>query len=56
MKEKVINIAANDDSYTSEIKRKLIRVLTENGYNYYEGFNEDHSGWGRCFFKRCKGK
>ena len=41
MKEKVINIAANDDSYTADIKRKLIRVLTENGYDYYEGFNED---------------
>ncbi len=41
MNEKVINIAANDDSYTADIKRKLIRILTENGYSYYEGFNED---------------
>lgn len=40
MKDKVINIAANDDSYTVEIKRKLIKILTENGYNYYEGFSE----------------
>jgi len=41
MKEKVINIAANDDCYTADIKRKLIRILTENGYKYHEGFNED---------------
>jgi NAD+ kinase len=41
MKEKVINIAANDDVYTADIKKRLIKVLTENGYDYYEGFKED---------------
>ena len=41
MKDKLINIAANYDSYTLEIKQKLIDILKENGYSYYDGFCDE---------------
>lgn len=41
MNEKVINIAANYDSYTLEIKQKLIEILKDNGYKYYDGFCDE---------------
>lgn len=41
MKDKLINIAANYDSYTLEIKQKLIEILKDYGYSYYDGFCED---------------
>lgn len=41
MRNKVINIFSNDDSYTYDIKNKLIKILTENGFNYCENFCED---------------
>ena len=41
MKKRVINIAANFDSYTSEIKDRLIEILTDKGFNYYEGFSQE---------------
>lgn len=41
MKDKVINIAANYDSYTLEIKHKLIEILKDNGYKYYDGFCDE---------------
>lgn len=41
MKDKVINIAANYDSYTLEIKQKLIEILKVNGYKYYDGFCDE---------------
>ena len=41
MKEKLINIAANDDLNTADIKRKLIKVLTEKAIPITEGFHED---------------
>jgi len=41
MNDKVINIAANDDSYTLEIKQKLIDILKDNGYSYCDGFSAE---------------
>lgn len=41
MKNKVINIAANYDDYTLEIKEKLIEVLTRYGYDYRDGFSRN---------------
>lgn len=41
MKKKVINIAANYDSYTSKIKKELIEILTDKGFSYYEGFSQE---------------
>lgn len=40
MKENVINIAANDDTYTLEIKKCLVKILKNNGYSCNEGFSE----------------
>lgn len=39
MKNKVINIAANYDDYTLEIKERLVGILKEHGYDYYDGFS-----------------
>lgn len=36
---KVINIASNQEPYTLEIKSKLINMLTQNGFQCYEGFS-----------------
>lgn len=41
MKDKVINIAANNDDYTLEIKENLINILRNHGYGYSEGFSKD---------------
>lgn len=41
MKGKVINIAANYDEYTLEIKEKLIRLLIKYGYDYCDGFSKE---------------
>lgn len=41
MKNKVINIAANYDDYTLEIKESLINILKRNGYDYHDGFSND---------------
>ncbi len=38
MKENVINIAANYDDYTLEIKNRLISLLKHHGYDYCDGF------------------
>lgn len=40
MKDKVINIAANFDDYTLEIKERLINILKKYGYNYHDGFSK----------------
>lgn len=41
MKNKLINIASNTDSYTLEIKEKLIELLKQKGYDYFDGFNPE---------------
>lgn len=40
MKEKVINIASNYDDYTLEIKERLIKLLNNQGYDCFDGFNK----------------
>ena len=40
MKDKVINIASNNDEYTLEIKERLINLLRKNGYDYFDGFSK----------------
>jgi len=40
MKDKVINIASNNDEYTLEIKERLINLLRKNGYDYCDGFSK----------------
>lgn len=40
MRDRLINIVSNNDNYTCEIKEKLIEILRENGFSYYEGFCE----------------
>ncbi len=40
MKDKVINIAANHDDYTTEIKENLINIFKKYGYGYFDGFNK----------------
>jgi NAD+ kinase len=41
MKEKVINIASNADEYTLEIKKKLIKLLSKNGYSLSDEFDPE---------------
>lgn len=41
MKDKVINIAANYDDYTLEIKESLISILKRYGYDCHDGFSND---------------
>lgn len=41
MKEKFINIASNDDTYTLEIKEKLIHILKSHGYSCNYNFEEN---------------
>lgn len=40
MKNKVINIAANNDDYTLEIKKNLISILEKHGYDYSDSFSD----------------
>lgn len=41
MKEKVINISANNDEYTLQIKDRLINLLNKNGYKHNDGFSKE---------------
>ena len=41
MKDKVINIFANNDCYTLDIKTKLIEILAKNGFDYCENFCDE---------------
>lgn len=41
MRKKVINIAANNDEYTTEIKSRLIHLLNAYGYEHFDGFCEE---------------
>lgn len=41
MKNNVINISANHDNYTLEIKNRLIEILKSHGYSYYDGFSNE---------------
>lgn len=41
MKNKIINIAANNDDYSLEIKENLINILKRHGYDYREGFYKE---------------
>lgn len=38
---RIINIASNQESYTLEIKNKLINMLNDNGFICYEDFNPE---------------
>lgn len=38
---KIINIASNLEPYTLEIKSKLIKLLKQNGYECFEGFDKN---------------
>ncbi|WP_326910386.1 NAD(+)/NADH kinase [Sedimentibacter sp. MB31-C6] len=38
MKDRIVNIAANLDKYTLDIKKELIEILQKNGYSYFDGF------------------
>jgi len=41
MGDRLINIVANNDRYTSEIKEKLIKLLKKYGFDYHDGFCKD---------------
>lgn len=41
IKNKLINITSNNDSYTLEIKNNFIKILDDFGFNHFEGFSSD---------------